>query len=493
MISAEYNRIEEVNKYLELDFTRNSEFQNLVDLAAKLCGTPVAILTLLGKEHNYLKVRSGVEFEVMPRETSFCQYAIEQSGVFIIPDASKDSRFDDNPLVQSDLHVRFYAGAPLTLSNGAKLGTLCLFDLEPNNLTDAQQTVLMLLSRQATSFMELELGREELKRQITEKEEKNQLLMKIASLQSHQIRQPLTSIMGLANLVKNGHHKVDDEWLKLFGIATDNFDSIIQTIVAETFAEKDLKAIRFYRMVEEIEDCAILLLDKNGFIENWNKGAKKIKGYKAREVLGKHFSIFYTDHDRENHRPERLIDEAERKGVARDEGWRIRKNGDKFWGSVVITAIHDNDKNVIGFTKYTRDLTDITNIRESLNASAELNQYLTEQINKVARVGGWELDLLKNELTWTSVTKQIHGVDDDYVPDLNTAINFYKEGYNRDKISELVKLAIVEGQPWDIELQLINRQGKELWIRSTGKSNFKDGSCTKVYGTCQDINKANSY
>lgn len=489
MTNAELNRIEEVNRYLQLDLAKTSDLQNLVDLAAKLCGTPVAILTLLGEHHNYLKVRSGVEFEVMPRETSFCQYTIEQDGVFIIPDASKDPRSYNNPLVLFDPKVRFYAGVPLVLSNGAKLGSLCLFDLEPNNLTETQKSVLMLLSRQATSFMELELGRQELRRQVEEKEEKNQLLMKIASLQSHQIRQPLTSIMGLVDLIKSGHQDVDDEWLKLFGMATDNFDSIIQTIVAETFAEKDLKAIRFYKMVEEIEDCAILLLDKNGVIENWNKGAKKIKGYKAREIIGKHFSIFYTDHDRENHRPQRLIEEAERNGVARDEGWRVKKNGDTFWGRIVITAIHDSNNNVIGFTKYTRDLTDITNIREALNASAELNQYLNEQINKVARVGGWELDLLKNELTWTSITKQIHGVDNDHVPDLGNAINFYKEGYSRTKISELVTLAIVEGQPWDIELQLINAQGKELWVRTTGRSNFKDGNCTKVYGTCQEINK----
>lgn len=483
----EAGRIEQVNKYLQLDFTKNSKFQDLVDLAAKLCDTPVAILTLLGEENNYLKVRSGVEFEVMPRSTSFCQYAIQQEDVLIIPDATKDPRFDDNPLVQLNPKVRFYAGAPLILSNGAKLGSLCLFDLKPNNLSELQRDVLSLLSKQAISFMELEMGREELKKQIEEKEEKNQSLMKIASLQSHQIRQPLTSIMGLVNLVKDGYQNVDEEWLKMFLTATNNFDSIIQTIVSETFAEKDLKSIRFYKMVEEIEDCAILLLDKKGYIENWNKGAKKIKGYKAREIIGKHFSIFYTDHDRENNRPDRLIEEAERNGVARDEGWRVRKNGETFWGSIVITAIHDNDNNVIGFTKYTRDLTDITDVRESLDASVELNQYLNEQTNKLARVGGWELDLIKNELTWTAITREIHGVDKDYVPDLGSAINFYKEGYSRNKISEVVTLAIVDGSPWDVELQLINGEGKEIWVRTTGKSNYKDGNCTKVYGTFQDI------
>ncbi len=240
-------------------------------------------------------------------------------------------------------------------------------------------------------------------------------------------------------------------------------------------------------MIEEIDDYAILLLDKNGNIENWNKGAEKIKGYRSGEIIGKHFSVFYTEDAKENKRPQKLITQAEEKGVARDEGWRVRKDGTRFWGSVVITAIHNDQKEVIGFTKVTRDLTSITETLDSLTASEELYNYMIEQANKITRVGGWELDLQNNSLSWTAITREIHGVDAQYKPDLATAINFYKEGESRNKISEAVKLAIEEGNPWDLELQIVTQQGKEIWVRAIGRSNYKDGVCTKLYGVFQDI------
>src|SRR5580658_7243436 len=99
------------------------------------------------------------------------------------------------------------------------------------------------------------------------------------------------------------------------------------------------------------------MLDRKGIIRNWNKGAEKIKGYREEEIVGKHFSIFYTKEDREAGLPERLVDEATRNGKAVHEGWRVRKDGTTFWGSIVITALHDQEGRVMGFSKVTRDLT----------------------------------------------------------------------------------------------------------------------------------------
>lgn len=114
----------------------------------------------------------------------------------------------------------------------------------------------------------------------------------------------------------------------------------------------------YYKMVEEVEDYAIIMLDRNGIITNWNKGAEKIKGYKNEEIIGRHFRIFYTQEDQDAKLPEALVEAAKLEGKAIHEGWRIRKNGTAFWGSIVITAIHDKEDNVIGFTKVTRDLTE---------------------------------------------------------------------------------------------------------------------------------------
>ena len=110
------------------------------------------------------------------------------------------------------------------------------------------------------------------------------------------------------------------------------------------------------KMVSEIQDYAIILLDLDGTILTWNKGAQSIKGYKENEILGQNFRIFYLPRDREEKLPEKLIELATREGRARHIGRRVRKDGTTFWGSILITALHDEEGEVIGFTKLTKEL-----------------------------------------------------------------------------------------------------------------------------------------
>jgi PAS domain S-box-containing protein len=355
---AEKRRIEAVHQFLEIDFKKSSVYQDIVDQATEFCEKPMALLTLLDENVNWVKVHSGIKIENIPRDNSFCQHVIDSDDLLIINDTIKDKRFYNNPLVYSDPKIRFYAGAPLILTNGLRIGSLCLFDLKPNTITILQQKILSILSRQITYLMELEISNRLLKLQAEEIEERNKSLYEIAQIQSHEIRHPLASIMGLVNLIKYNYQEVDAEWIRMMDESTNTLDNRISSIVNETLADKDIRIVRFHKMVEEIEDYAIILLDKDGNIENWNKGAEKIKGYKAIEIIGKNFSIFYTEEDLKNNRPHNLINRAIENGNAKDEGWRVRKDKTKFWGSVVITAIHDDKGEVIGFTKITRDLTE---------------------------------------------------------------------------------------------------------------------------------------
>lgn len=112
------------------------------------------------------------------------------------------------------------------------------------------------------------------------------------------------------------------------------------------------------KMIEEIQDYAIILLDIDGTILTWNKGVERIKGYKDNEIIGQNFNIFYMPSDRQHQLPEKLIDLAKREGRAKHVGRRVRKDGSIFWGSITITALHDDEENVIGFTKLTRELRD---------------------------------------------------------------------------------------------------------------------------------------
>jgi PAS domain S-box-containing protein len=112
------------------------------------------------------------------------------------------------------------------------------------------------------------------------------------------------------------------------------------------------------KMVEEIQDYAIILLDVDGTILSWNKGAENIKGYKPEEIIGQNFNIFYMPRDRQENLPQKLIDLAKKEGRARHIGMRLKKDGTMFWGSILITALHDENNEVVGFTKLTRELRD---------------------------------------------------------------------------------------------------------------------------------------
>jgi PAS domain S-box-containing protein len=148
---------------------------------------------------------------------------------------------------------------------------------------------------------------------------------------------------------------------------------------------------RYHRMVEEVEDYAILMMDRNGNIQNWNRGAEKIKGYTEKEILGKNFSIFYLPHDRENKLPQTLITQAAETGRAVHEGWRQRKDGTAFWGYVVITALHDEHNNVIAFTKVTRDLTERKLAEEQKERDARSIQIQNRQLEEFAYITSHDL------------------------------------------------------------------------------------------------------
>jgi len=478
------------NDHGQLGLSDLTELNNILELAAELTGSEMVMLKSLDDHLMGMDIRFGNGIRSGELEQLLVNFVLERNEMVIIPDLV--AQFDATERFSEicSLGLRFFIGMPLYLNGEDLIGMVFLFGKKSKEFSEFEQKTLKMLSRHIELIIETDSNRKKLLNEIQEKEATTDSLLKIAQLQSHQIRRPLTTMMGLVNLIKEGHHSVDDKWIKMFERSTEDFDKTIHMIVEGSIASKDLKAIRFNKMVEEIDDYAILILDQDGYVENWNKGAERIKGYRFDEIVGQHFSLFYTEEDRKRRRPQQLIKEAEERGVARDEGWRIKKGGERFWGSIVITSIHGSNGQVVGFTKVTRDLTEITNVRDALTASEELYKMMVEQTRSLARIGGWEFDVAHGSLSWTSITKEIHGVEMDYIPELESAVNFYKEGESRNKISKAVRLAIENGKPWDLELQIVTIQGNEIWVRAIGRSNYKDGVCTKVYGTFQDIDES---
>lgn len=151
----EKKRLEVLWQYEVLDTVPESVFDDLTELAASICESPIAMITLVDEKRQWFKSKVGVTLNETSRDISFCGHAILQQELFIVPDASKDERFSENPLVTGDPHIRFYAGAPLITPDGYALGTLCVIDKVPHELRPDQKRALQILSRHVMTQLEL--------------------------------------------------------------------------------------------------------------------------------------------------------------------------------------------------------------------------------------------------------------------------------------------------------------------------------------------------
>ena len=151
----ETERLEALHSYQVLDTDPEQALNDLVQLSAFICGTPISLISLIDDERQWFKARTGTDVLQTPREYSFCQYAMRANDVYEVPDMATDARFANNPLVTGDPHIRFYAGAPLLTPEGQPLGTLCALDTVPRQLSPDQREALRVLARQVMTHLEL--------------------------------------------------------------------------------------------------------------------------------------------------------------------------------------------------------------------------------------------------------------------------------------------------------------------------------------------------
>ena len=165
----EEGRIAALEKYAILDTDPEQSFDDLTLLASFICKTPIALISLVDEDRQWFKSRVGMDAKETSRDIAFCSTAILQSDVFVVPDALKDDRFRDSPLVVSDPHIRFYAGAPLINEDGYALGTLCVVDRAPRELAPDQKEALKALSRLVLAQLEFRRNLFLLKETLTDR------------------------------------------------------------------------------------------------------------------------------------------------------------------------------------------------------------------------------------------------------------------------------------------------------------------------------------
>ncbi|MGY4384515.1 PAS domain S-box-containing protein [Pedobacter sp. UYP24] len=515
--NSEAGRLNALHSYAILNSIPEEDFDRITKLASLICNTPISLISLIDEERQWFKSNLGLEVTETPKELAFCLHAIAHIGILEIKDATKDERFKNNTLVTGSPEIRFYAGCPLIDNDGYALGTLCVIDRKPRSLTENQREALTILSKEVITLIIERRKKQELKhfdrlfslsddliciadtkgffKKINPAFEKvlgwdKDFLLSTCSLDlvhpddleiTEKNLQELTDGNGRLSPIyrvrtKSGEYKTI-QWHMTLEDSSGEFFCIGRDISIEKLREHQLKESQDkLRVFFENSQGLMCTHDLEGNFLSVNNAGAAMLGYTSEEILN--FSLFNIVPD--NHHPQlnAYLTEIIKTGHSKGQMLTRHKDGsNRIW---LFNNILENQHYVIG------NAIDITK-RHFLEKDLKHLKEILEQTNRVAKVGGWEFEVQSQKIHWTSVTKEIHGVGIDYEPELASAVNYYKEGISRDTITQVMNKAVSEGGGWDEELQLIDANGKEIWVRAIGNVELEDGICKRMFGTFQNI------
>ncbi|MHB1920842.1 MAG: GAF domain-containing sensor histidine kinase [Chitinophagaceae bacterium] len=269
--------------YLEslkiLDSPEEEDYQEIVELASEICGTPISCFTLVDGSRHWFKARKGLDNRQTDRDISFCAHAILEDQFMEVDNALEDDRFADNPLVTGDPHIRFYAGMPLFTHDGFGLGTLCVIDREPRNLTSEQKKALKILAKQIMVKLELREKVNELKstmnqlhQQNIHLEKENKTNYQVLSMIAHDLRGPYASLQGLLGLFSENliDQKTTSSLVVEMQQLTKSTQSLLEDLLVWGTAQfndnsLDIRPLSLHKMVEDLVQAAqpAAILKKN--------------------------------------------------------------------------------------------------------------------------------------------------------------------------------------------------------------------------------------
>ncbi len=254
-------------------------------------------------------------------------------------------------------------------------------------------------------------------------------------------------------------------------------------------SQKEIELWQFQEKFKVVLDSigdGVITTDINGKIEYMNRLAEKLTGWSFRDARGRQLTDVYiikseTTGEIEKNPVQKVLQQGYVKYLA-NHTILISKDGREIPIMDTGAPVYSKDGSIIGVVLAFQDETERRKQEQMLRRS----EALLSQTGKIARVGGWEINMETFEVIWTEETRNIHEVDPDFVPNLDTAIEFY-EPEARPIITEAVKNAIEKGEPYDLELPFITAKGRKLWIQTQGNPEFRDGKCVRLYGTFMDI------
>ena len=388
-----------------LDSEPEAEFDALVNAAALACGVPMSMLSLVDAQRQWFKAKVGLPgITETPREHAFCAHAVQGDTLMEVADATLDPRFADNPMVTGEPQIRFYAGAPLRLSDGSRVGTLCVIDRQARVLLPQQRALLQQLALVAVRALETRRSAATAQRAV------QALMASEARFRSLSESGPLGVYAADS---RGGCTYTNPRWQEIFGLSGD-------AALGHGWAQ------------------TLHPLDRERVFAAWQGAAQQ------RHDFDLEFRLLRAD--------QRVCEVHSR-----------------------ARAVVSPSGLVLGYVGSVEDVT----ARKQLEA-------VLDRTGRLARVGGWEVDLRSQVLTWSQQTRRIHEVDDDFVPQVESAIHFYAEEA-RPIIAAAVQAGIEQGTPWDLELPLVTARGRPIWVRALGDVEFEDQRPVRLVGAFQDI------
>lgn len=255
----ESQRIKALESYSILDTMPEDDYDDLVLIASQICDTPIAIIGFVDEKRHWFKSKIGIEITENQRDLSFCGHAINsESNVFIVPDTRMDARFKDNPLVNGEMQIGFYAGVSLLDDRtGLPIGTICVIDHQPKNLSNNQINSLRALSTQTMKLLELRDKNNKLKKNIALLQKKNQDLERFAYSAAHDLKSPLVNISGLsAHLIDDYEGKIDSEVIEIIELINTSalkLKEMIDNLLVISKAESVVDTSKDEVLISELE------------------------------------------------------------------------------------------------------------------------------------------------------------------------------------------------------------------------------------------------
>ena len=465
----ESERLTALESYSIMDTLPEKEYDAITQLASYICGTPIALVSLLDKERQWFKSSVGLGASETPREISFCQYAIMGEEVYEVTNALENKLFAANPLVTGNPDIRFYAGAPLKDSDGFNLGSLCVIDTVQRTLNTEQKNALKLLANQVVLLLQLRKKNADLNN--TQKEFQNFIdlskdLVCIANVDGlfYKVNPAFTSVLGyskeelegipfvnfvhpddlastyrevekLSNgeltisfenryLCKNGEYVVLS-WNTSPDPVTGNLYCIARDMTLENDQKEALvKTSSELSAILNSTEFSVIATDLEGTIKEFNKGAEIMLGYTAAEVVDKTSPAIAHVLDEVIKRSEELTVElgekvlpgfdvfvvkARKLGIADSHQWTyVRKDGSTLPIQLSVTAIKNSEDEITGYLGIAKDITKEKEAQLNLVSSNKL----LDESQSIAKTGSWKFDLITKDLIWSKGHYKIFEIDE---------------------------------------------------------------------------------